>query len=175
MNTTHGKRAANKHAHTRSQTSFFSCAGREFNQRGNVSDTTGTRCVYRSVSDAEAGILEAEWMCRTTKSTHTHTHTHIVLYWSRGVCLWCFQGHCAEYRSIEVTSASHTKRSSILPHCCFHRLRFCFISAPAEHRSIILFSLQSSSYSAPRFDPADSWNCIITGFWCASFLLSTPN
>lgn len=133
----------------------------------------------RGVFTGPCRMLKQEYWkqseCVEPQRAHTRTHTHIVLYWSRGVCLWCFQGHCAEYRSIEVTSASHTKRSSILPHCCFHRLHFCFISAPAEHRSIILFSLQSSSYSAPRFDPADSWNCIITGFWCASFLLSTPN
>lgn len=113
----------------------------------------GNEVCYRSTLDAEVEMSGAGWMYRITKNTHTHTHTFVL---DHVRCLRCFKSHVA-------LNVLQKKQSSVRP-----RLRFC----RSIFQCFYFFRTQSSSYSVPQFDPVDSWNCIVTGFWCGS-LLST--
>lgn len=118
----------------------FNTRGGEVDQRANVCDIIGLRCVTGPCRTLKQKCRRR--VCRITKRTHTFILEHLFLR--------CVRGQCAEYK---VTSS--------FPWQTLPSVFLCFISSPAR-RGSILFSLQASSYSIPLFEPLDSWNCIIT-------------
>lgn len=59
-------------SHSRLTQTSFSCV--EFQKRVKCMWYYGDEVCYRSMLDAEVETLDAEWMCRITKSTHTRLY-----------------------------------------------------------------------------------------------------